>query len=211
MAQATRLMPQVYSIHGIVPVIDPTAFVHPTAVLIGDVIVGPHCYVGPCACLRGDLGRLILEAGSNLQDTAVMHSFPGADTVVELDGHIGHGAILHGCRIGRNSLVGMNAVVADGVIVGESSFVAASAYVPAGAVIPARSLVVGVPGKVVRKLTDEEITWKKEATATYQALARQSMESLHAAEALTAVEPDRKRMPKRPIEPLYKSKKGLRD
>lgn len=202
-------MAQVYSINGIVPVIDPTAFVHPSAVLIGDVIVGQHCYVGPCACLRGDLGRLILEAGSNLQDTAVMHSFPGLDAVVEVDGHIGHGAVLHGCRIGRNSLVGMNAVVGDGVIIGESSFIAASAYVPAGAVIPPRSLIAGVPATVRRELTDQEIAWKKEATAAYRALAQRSMASMHATEPLTAVEVDRKRIPKLPLNPLYKTKQGV--
>jgi phenylacetic acid degradation protein len=201
---------QVYSIDGIVPVIDPTAFVHPTAVLIGDVIVGPQCYVGPCACLRGDLGRLILEEGSNLQDTAVMHSFPGLDAIVEVGGHVGHGAVLHGCRIGKNSLVGMNAVVGDGVIIGESSFVAASAYVPAGAVIPARSLIAGVPARVKRELTDEEIAWKTEATAVYRALAQRSMASMRAVEPLTAVEVDRKRFPKLPLDPLYKSKHGVR-
>jgi phenylacetic acid degradation protein len=203
-------MPQVYSIDGIVPVIDPTAFVHPTAVLIGDVIIGPRCFVGPCACLRGDFGRLILEEGSNLQDTCVMHSFPGAETVVEKDGHIGHGAVLHGCRIGRNSMVGMNAVVADGAIIGESCIVAAMAFVKAGAVIPARSLVVGVPGKVVRNLTDDEIAWKREATAAYQALAQRSLQSLRPAEALTAVEPDRKRIAKQSIDPLYKAREGFK-
>jgi phenylacetic acid degradation protein len=205
-AKVARLMAQVYSIDGIVPVIDPAAFVHPTAVLIGDVIVGPRCYVGPCACLRGDFGRLIMEAGSNLQDTCVMHSFPGADTVIEIDGHIGHGAILHGCRIGRNCLVGMNAVVTDGVIVGESSFIAAAAYVKAGTIIPPRSLVVGVPAKVVRELSDQEIAWKKEATAVYQALAQRSIESLRATEARTTVEPHRKRIPKLPLDPLYRWK-----
>jgi phenylacetic acid degradation protein len=203
-------MPQVYSIDGIVPVIDPTAFVHPTAVLIGDVIVGPRCFVGPCACLRGDFGRLILEEGSNLQDTCVMHSFPGAETVVETDGHIGHGAVLHGCRIGRNTMVGMNAVVADGAIIGESCIVAAMAFVKAGAVIPARSLVVGVPGRVVRELTDDEIRWKREATAAYQALAQRSLASLRPAEALTAVEPDRKRIAKQSIDPLYKAREGFK-
>lgn len=204
-------MAHVYSIDGIVPVIDPTAFVHATAVLIGDVIVGPHCYVGPCACLRGDFGRLILEMGSNLQDTAVMHSFPGADTVVEVDAHIGHGAILHGCRVGRNALVGMNAVLADGVIIGESAFVAASAYIPAGAVIPTRSLVVGVPGKVVRELTEEEIAWKRQATAAYQTLARRSMVSMHAVEPLATVERDRKRIAKLPFHPLSQSRNEPRE
>ena len=203
-------MAQVYSLDGIVPVIDPTAFVHPTAVLIGDVIVGPRCYVGPCACLRGDFGRLILEEGSNLQDTCVMHSFPGADTVVETNGHIGHGAVLHGCRIGKNSLVGMNAVISDGAIIGESCIVAAVAFVKAGAVIPPRSLVLGVPAKVVRELTDADIAWKSGATAVYQALAQRCLKGLKPAEALTAVEPDRARFPKLPIDPLYKSRQTPR-
>ena len=203
-------MPQVYSIDGIVPVIDPTAFVHPTAVLIGDVIVGPRCFVGPCACLRGDFGRLILEEGSNLQDTCVMHSFPGAETVVETDGHIGHGAVLHGCRIGKNTMVGMNAVVADGAVVGESCIIAAMAFVKAGAVIPPRSLVVGVPGRVVRDLTDDEVAWKREATAAYQALAQRSLKGLRAAEALTAVEPGRKRISKQSIDPLYKARERFK-
>lgn len=194
---------QIYSIDGIVPVVDPTAFVHPSAVLIGDVIVGPRCYVGPGACLRGDFGRLILEEGSNLQDTCVMHSFPGAETVVETDGHIGHGAVLHGCRIGRNSLVGMNAVISDQAVIGESSIVAALAFVKAGAEIPARSLVVGVPAKVLRELTDADVAWKRKATAVYQELAQRSRKALKPAEALTAVEPNRPRLPKRSIEPLH--------
>jgi phenylacetic acid degradation protein len=124
--------PRVYAIDGLVPVIDPSAYVHPSAVLIGDVIVGPGCYVGPCASLRGDFGRLILGRGANVQDTCVMHGFPGTDTVIEEDGHIGHGAVLHGCRIGRNALVGMNAVIMDNAVLGESSIVAACAFVKAG-------------------------------------------------------------------------------
>jgi phenylacetic acid degradation protein len=199
-------MARVYSIDGIVPVIDPTAFVHPDAVLIGDVIVGPRCFVGPYACLRGDFGRLILEEGSNLQDTCVMHTFPGAETVVETNGHIGHGAVLHGCRIGTNSMVGMNAVIADGAVIGESCIIAALAFVKAGAVIPPRSLVIGVPGKVVRELTDDEIAWKREATATYQALAQRSLAGLKSAEPLTAIEANRKRFDKQSIEPLYKAR-----
>ena len=135
------------------PVVDPTAFVHPTAVLIGDVRVGPGCYVGPCASLRGDFGRLVLEAGVNVQDTCVLHGFPGTDTVVEADGHIGHGAVLHGCVVRRDALVGMNAVVMDEAEVGEQAIVAACAFVRAGMKVPPRMLVAGVPGKVVRELT----------------------------------------------------------
>ena len=119
-----------------------------SAVLIGDVIVGPRCYIGPLAAIRGDFGRLILEEGANLQDTCVMHGFPGCDTVVEDDGHIGHGAVLHGCRIGRNALVGMNAVVMDNAVIGAESIVAAMSFVKAGMIVPPRSMVVGTPAKV---------------------------------------------------------------
>ncbi len=193
---------RVYAIDGIVPVVDPTAFVHPSAVLIGDVIVGPDCYVGPCASLRGDFGRLILERGANLQDTCVMHGFPGTDTVVEEDGHIGHGAVLHGCRIGRNALIGMNAVIMDNAVIGESAIVAASAFVKAGAEIPSRSLAAGMPARVVRELTDEEIAWKGEGTRTYQELTRRCLASLVECAPLAAVETDRPRIEMPEVVPL---------
>lgn len=201
-------MSQCYSFDGMIPVIDPTAFVHPTAVLIGDVIIGPNVYVGPHAVLRGDFGRLILEQGSNLQDTCVMHGFPESDTVVEVDGHVGHGAVLHGCRIGRNAMVGMNAVVMDNAVVGAESIVAALAFVKADMQIPARSLVAGVPGKIIRSLSDQEITWKTTGTAAYQALARRSSEQMHPVSAPTAVETNRRRIGEIPgLAPLYQLKK----
>ena len=186
--------PRVYAIDGLVPVIDPSAYVHPSAVLIGDVIVGPGCYVGPCASLPGDFARLILGRGANVQDTCVMHGFPGTDTVIEEDGHIGHGAVLHGCRIGRNALVGMNAVIMDNAVLGESSIVAACAFVKAGLEIPARSLVAGVPAKIIRTLSEQEMAWKIEGTLTYQNLTRRSLATLVETTALAAVEPDRKRL-----------------
>lgn len=198
---------RVYAIDGIVPVVDPTAFVHPTAILIGDVIVGPGCYVGPAASLRGDFGRLILERGANLQDTCVMHGFPGTDTVVEEDGHIGHGAVLHGCRVGRNALIGMNAVIMDNAVIGESAIVAACAFVKAGAEIPARSLAAGVPAKVVRALSDEEIAWKVDGTRTYQDLARRSLATMQVVAPLAAVEPDRRRIEMPEVVPLVELKK----
>ena len=198
---------RVYSIDGIVPVVDPTAYVHPSAVLIGDVIVGPGCYVGPCASLRGDFGRLILERGANVQDTCVMHGFPGTDTVVEEDGHVGHGAVLHGCRVKRNALIGMNAVIMDNAVIGESSIVAASAFVKAGVEIPARTLVAGMPAKVIRELSDEEIAWKGEGTMTYQDLTRRCLATMQETEPLTAVEPDRKRIHMPDVIPLVEMKK----
>lgn len=197
---------QVYSIDGIVPVVDPTAYVHPSAVLIGDVIVGAGCYIGPNACMRGDFGRLVLCDGANLQDTCVMHGFPGTDTVVEENGHIGHGAVLHGCRIGRNSLVGMNAVIMDGAVIGEESIVAASAFVKADFAGEPRSMLVGAPAKVLRKVTDEEIAWKSNGTAEYQQLAERSLATMRPVEPLTEVEPDRRRIEIGRVRPLNESR-----
>lgn len=200
-------MVKVYEINGIRPVVHPSAYVHPTAVLIGDVIVGPRCYVGPLASLRGDFGRLILEEGVNVQDTCVMHGFAGSDTVIEGDGHIGHGAVLHGCRIGRNALVGMNAVVMDNAVVGAESIVAAMCFVKAGMEIPPRSMVIGTPARIVRQVTDAELEWKNIGTGQYHELAVRSRETMREVEALTEVEPDRARMQWESSLPLHVHKK----
>ncbi|HTS21242.1 MAG TPA: phenylacetic acid degradation protein PaaY [Casimicrobiaceae bacterium] len=197
---------RVWSINGVTPVVDPTAFVHPSAVLIGDVLVGPGCYVGPTASLRGDFGRLELRAGANVQDGCVLHGFPGTDTIVEEDGHIGHGAILHGCVVGRNALVGMNAVVNDNAAVGESAIVAAMAFVKAGMVVPPRTLVAGVPAKILRELTEQELAWKIEGTQSYQELTRRSLATMIETDALPAVERDRRRIELPELLPLSTTK-----
>ena len=198
--------PYIYAIDGVTPVVDPSAYVHPTAVLIGDVIIGAGCYVGPHASLRGDFGRVEIRAGSNIQDCCVMHSFPGQDAIVEEDGHIGHGAILHGCIVGRNAMVGMNAVIMDGAEIGECAIIAAMAFVKANQKIPPRSLVMGMPGRVVRQITNEELKWKTEGTQVYQELTRRCIATLRPAKPLAAPEPDRKRLSPADIEPLYKLK-----
>lgn len=182
-----------YSFSGLTPVIDPTAYVHPSAVLIGDVIISAHCYVGPLASLRGDFGRIILEEGANLQDTCVMHGFPDSDTVVERNGHIGHGAVLHGCRIGEDALVGMNAVVMDGAFIAPRSFVSATAFVKAGFECPEQSLVMGTPATVKRALTNQEVQWKMAGTRQYQELSKRCLMEMVACEPLSAPETDRPR------------------
>lgn len=187
-------MLKVYAIDGITPVVDRTAFVHPTAVLIGDVIVGPGAYVGPLASLRGDFGRIVLGKGSNVQDCCVIHGISEQDTVIEEDGHIGHSAVLHGCRIGRNAMVGMNAVVMDDAQVGESSIVGAMAFVKTGMQIPPRSLVVGAPARVLRELSDAEVAGKSAGTRQYQNLTRRCLQTMEAVEPLSQVEPDRARL-----------------
>jgi phenylacetic acid degradation protein len=197
---------KVYSIDGITPVVDPTAYVHPSAVLIGDVIVGPRVYVGPLVSLRGDFGRIVLEEGANIQDTCVVHGFFDSDTIIEVDGHIGHGAVLHGCRIARNAMVGMNAVVMDDAVIGESSIVAASAFVKSGFLVPPRSLVVGTPARVIRELTEEEIAWKARGTLQYHNLTVRSLRSMQETAPLTEVEADRKRIRDQSAGPPHKRK-----
>ena len=187
-------MPKVYSIDGIVPVVHPSAFVHESAVLIGDVIVGARAYIGPCACLRGDFGRIVVEEGANIQDTCILHGFPGKDTVVGAEATVGHGAVLHGCVLRRGALVGMNCVVNDNAEVGEEAMVAAMAFVKAESRIPPRSLAAGIPARVLRELTAEELPWKKDNMHLYQQLAQRSSKTMQRVEALTAVEPGRKRI-----------------
>ena len=186
-------MPKVYAIDGIVPVVEPSAFVHPSAVLIGDVFVGERAYIGPCASLRGDFGRIVVEAGANLQDSCTMHGFPGKDTVAGAESTIGHGAILHGCVVRRGALVGMNCVINDNAEVGEEAMVAALSFVKAEARIPARALAAGIPARVLRELTEEELRWKRENMQGYQKLALRSMSTMREVEALTKPDPGRAR------------------
>lgn len=196
-------MVKVYAINGMTPVVHPDAYVHPSAVLIGDVIVGPRVYIAPGASLRGDFGRLVVEEGSNIQDNCVVHGFPGGDTVVGRDGHIGHGAVLHGCRLEPDVLVGMNTVILDGVVVGESSIISAMCFVKDLEPIPPRSLVAGMPGKVIRPLRDEEVAWKREGTREYQELAAHYLAGLEETEALTEPEPGRQGRPLSALWPLH--------
>ncbi|MFN0263718.1 phenylacetic acid degradation protein PaaY [Tepidamorphus sp. 3E244] len=186
-------MAQCFAIEDLIPVVDPTAYVHPTAVLIGDVIIGPGVYVGPAACLRGDFGRITLREGSNVQDTCVMHGFPDGETIIDVDGHIGHGAVIHGAHIGKGALVGINAVVMDRVQVGEGAVIGAMAYVMEGTEIPARSLAIGIPAKVVRELTDQELKWKHGGTLEYQQLVGRSRATQRPCEPLSAPQEDRPR------------------
>ena len=149
--------------------------------LIGDVIVGAGCYIGPCASLRGDFGRIEIRAGANLQDSCVAHGFPGTDTVVEEDGHIGHGAVLHGCVVERNALVGMNAVINDNAVIGESAIVARDG-VRQGADDRAAAHAGRRHAGARRPRADrrQELAWKIEGTQSYQELTRRSLATMRA-------------------------------
>lgn len=183
----------IYAIEDLIPIVETGSYVHPTAVLIGDVLVSRGCYVGPNAVLRGDFGRIILGPGANLQDTCVMHGFPEKDCLVEENGHIGHGAVLHGCRIGADALVGMNTVIMDNAEIGAKSFVGAAAFIKTGFSCEPGSLVVGNPARVLRPLRDDELEWKRRGTEEYQALARRSLASMRETDPLPEAQPDRPR------------------
>jgi phenylacetic acid degradation protein len=193
----------IYSVDGLIPVVAAGAFVHPQAVLIGDVIVGARCYIGPCASLRGDYGRIIIGDGCNVQDSCVLHTFPARTTLLEEDAHIGHGAVLHGCTIRRGALIGIGAIVMDEAVVEEEAIVGAASFVPAGFVVPPRTLVTGVPARIVRELKPEEITWKATGTREYQELAARCLASLKECQPLSAPEANRKVSRASPAVPLH--------
>jgi carbonic anhydrase/acetyltransferase-like protein (isoleucine patch superfamily) len=146
-------------------------FVASTAVLVGDVDLADDVNVWYGAVLRADLERIRIGARSNIQDGVIVHvDAPDAPTLVAEDVTIGHAAILHGCRVERGALVGMHATVLDGAVVGAEAVVAAGALVPPGMAVPPRTLVAGVPARVRRELTDEEIARARRGAEVYLGL-----------------------------------------
>lgn len=184
-------MANVFEFEGFCPVIHESAFVHPNATVTGNVIIGRDVYVGPGAAIRGDWGGVVIEDGCNVQESCVIHMFPGTIVVLEASAHIGHGAIVHGGRIGRNSLIGMNAVIMDNASVGAECIVGALTFVPAEMQIPARKVVVGNPARIVKDVTDEMLGWKTDGTRVYQELPARLRATLRPCEPLREVPADR--------------------
>jgi phenylacetic acid degradation protein len=176
-----------------VPVVDPTSYVHPLASLIGDVIVGPGCFIAPGASLRGDFGRIVVEGDSSIQDSVTVHANALRDTIIRRGATIAHGAIIHGCEIGENTLVGMNAVVLDMAVIGPENLVAALALVKSDTETPPRSLVAGNPAKVVKTFEPHQVTWRNDGAGEYQKLTRSALTELVEVDPLPAVQPDRPR------------------
>jgi len=184
-------MANVFAFEGFVPVVHESAFIHPNATVVGNVIIGRDVYVGPSAVIRGDWGGIEIADGCNVQESCVIHMFPGVVVRLEEAAHIGHGAVVHGAHIGRNVLVGMSAVVMDRAEVGDESILGALCFVPSEMQVPPRSLVVGNPAKIVKQVSDEMLAWKSEGTRLYQGLPARLRESLEPCEPLREVPPDR--------------------
>lgn len=174
-----------YEFNSIKPAVHPSSFIHPHAIVTGNVIIGKDVYIGPGAVLRGDWGKIIIEDGCNVQENCTVHMFPGVTVLLKQSAHIGHGAIIHGATIGRNCLVGMNAVVMDEVEIGDECIIGALSFIKQGQKIPPRSLVAGNPAKIIKEVSDEMIAWKTEGTKLYQLLPGQCIDSLKPCEPLT--------------------------
>jgi phenylacetic acid degradation protein len=181
----------IYEFNGFKPVISPQAYVHDSAVIIGNVIIGEEVYIGPGAVVRGDWGEIEIKKGANVQENCVIHMFPGVSIVLEEGAHIGHGAIIHGANIGENCLIGMNAVIMDRSQIGAGSIVGALAFVKADSIIPQRSLVVGNPAKIIKQVSDEMLAWKTKGTELYQQLPKECHQTLRPCEPLQEKEANR--------------------
>ena len=182
-----------YRFEDMVPVVDPTSFVHPTASLIGDVQIGPRCYIGPGASLRGDFGRIVIIGESSVQDNCTLHTSSISDIEVGFGSTVGHGAVLHGCKLEEHVLIGMKSVVLDGAVIGSESLVAAMSLVKNDQVFAARSLIAGNPAKLIKTMTAEAILWRNGGKGGYVELAERSLAGLEACTPLPQAEPDRQR------------------
>ncbi|MDX2425784.1 MAG: transferase hexapeptide repeat family protein [Cycloclasticus sp.] len=182
---------QIYAIDGVIPVIHPSSFVDQSAVIIGDVVIGANCYIGPNVSLRGDMANIEIGAGSNIQDNCTLHCMPDIPTIIGEWGHIGHGAVVHSATLAKNVLVGMNAVVMDNAYVGENSVVAAMAFVKIGMQVPDNTLVAGTPARVIRQLTEQEIEGKRSGTRCYHQLVERCKTSLQRVPPLSEKEQNR--------------------
>ncbi len=181
----------VYSFKGFIPVVHESSFIHPLAAVIGNVIIGKNCYIGPGAVIRGDWGEIILEDGVNVQENCTVHMFPGKSITLRESAHVGHGAVIHGANLGENCLIGMNSVIMDDAIIGDECIVGAMAFVKANEVFERRQLIVGNPAKAIKKVSDEMIEWKTKGTMLYQQLPSDCHQTMKEVQPLRQIPKDR--------------------
>ena len=183
----------IYEFNGYKPVIDSSSFVHKEATIIGNVIIGKNVYVGPGASIRGDWGQIIIKDGCNVQDNCIIHIFPGKDVILEENAHIGHGAIVHGANIGKNSMIGRNVVIMDDVNIGNECIVGALCFIKGEMQIPDRKIVVGNPAQIKGDVSDEMLDWKTKGTELYQELPEECKTLMKECKPLSEIEKDRKK------------------
>ena len=196
----------IYEFNGYKPVIDPSSFVHKEATIIGNVIIGKKVYIGPGASIRGDWGKITIKDGCNVQDNCTIHIFPGKDVILEENAHIGHGAIIHGANIGKNTLVGMNSVIMDDCNIGDECIIGALCFIKGEMNIPNRKIVVGNPAIIKGKVSDEMISWKTKGTELYQDLPNECYTLMKECKPLKEIEKNRKEKQKNIFKTWKKTK-----
>ena len=196
----------IYEFNGYRPVIDPSSFVHKEAIIIGNVIIGKKVYIGPGASIRGDWGKITIKDGCNVQDNCTIHIFPGKDVILEENAHIGHGAIIHGANIGKNTLVGMNSVIMDDCDIGDECIIGALCFIKGEMNIPNRKIVVGNPAIIKGEVSDEMISWKTKGTELYQDLPNECYNLMKECKPLKDIEKNRKEKQKNIFKTWKKTK-----
>ena len=196
----------IYEFNGYKPVIDPSSFVHKEASIIGNVIIGKKVYIGPGASIRGDWGKIIIKDGCNVQDNCTIHIFPGKDVILEENAHIGHGAIIHGANIGKNTLVGMNSVIMDDCNIGDECIIGALCFIKGEMNIPNRKIVVGNPAIIKGEVSDEMISWKTKGTELYQDLPNECYTLMKECKPLKEIDKNRKEKQKNIFKTWKKTK-----
>ena len=181
----------IYEFNGYKPIIHKSSFIHELASVTGNVIIGKDVYVGPGAAIRGDWGEIIIENGCNVQENCTIHVFPGKSVILKEAAHIGHGAVIHGGNIGKNTLIGMNSVVMDDAVVGDECIVGALCFIKGEMQIPNRKLVVGNPAVINGDISDDMINWKSAGTKIYQQLPQDCYNTLMECEPLKKIPKDR--------------------
>lgn len=169
-----------YSYEGKKPIVSKDSYIHPMATIIGEVVIEEGVYIGPGAVVRGDWGPIIIKKNSNVQENCIVHVYPKVEVVLEEYSHVGHGAIIHGAILKKNTLIGMNSVIMDNSIIEENCIVGAMSFVPNNFRCEKNKLIVGSPAKVIKDLKPEMIEWKKEGTEYYIKLAREAKDILKA-------------------------------
>ena len=181
----------IYEFNGYKPIVHESAFVHELAAVTGNVIIGEKVYIGPGAAVRGDWGEIKINDGCNVQENCTLHVFPGKSVILKESAHIGHGSVIHGGKIGKNTLIGMNSVVMDDAEVGDECIIGALCFIRAEMKISNRKLVVGNPAIIKGNVSDDMLEWKSEGTKFYQELPFECMNTLRECNPLRAIPKDR--------------------
>ena len=167
-----------YTFENKTPSIDPSAYVHPQAVVIGNVSVGPECFIGPCAVLRADLGYIEIGEGTSVQDNAVIHVNRNTEAVIGSGCVIAHGAVLHHPTLGKSVLIGINAVILHASHIGDHCVVAALCMVRESSMFPRRKIIAGNPGRAVKDVPDSLMKRIDKGAEQYRQLVRRYRSSL---------------------------------